>query len=119
MVKCASARTAIPSAPARAMVKRRARRFSRADVFTCSPLTRSDHWSGPLNGPLQFNGGFGRYPVAFGFLCETIFGTGFGLNGALAVTGAVSCAVTVLSPAVPVATATLSKLAWTFGRVQV
>jgi hypothetical protein len=53
-------------------------------------------------------------------LCETTFGTTFGGTKAfLAVTGAVSWAVTVFSPALPVTTATLLKLAVTSGRVQV
>jgi len=53
-------------------------------------------------------------------LCETTFGLIFlGTRAAFAVTGAVSRAVTVVEPAVPVATATLLKLDLTFARVQV
>ena len=52
-------------------------------------------------------------------MCETTFGTTFGgTNGFLAVTGAVSWAVTFVEPAVPVATATLVKLERTFALVQ-
>ena len=64
--------------------------------------------------------------MAFGFLCETTFGFFFffttfffaGVN-ARALTGAVSVALT-FGPegGVPVAVATLSKPALTFGRVQ-